>query len=198
MDSLELLYDHYKETINHSNQMQSKRNTLFVYVCIMELLNIIMLFFPELFSQVLFAYLKANYSITIDTVSVLLPSFVWTITLYVLVRYYQTTIYIERQYTYMAKLESEISDKIKFAEFKRESTFYLSNYPKVLDIIHVFYTWIIPIAILIINTVKIALEWVAHMNCATTIFNSVICIFIIVLSCSYLCFIHPPKTDNNQ
>lgn len=191
MNSTELLYDHYKETVKASIVMQTSRNRLFIYVCIIELLNFIMLLFPEIVSQALSAYLEQSYHIAIGAITSLLPTAIWIVALYVIVRYYQSMIYIERQYKYIGILEANLSERSQLECIERESSAYLADYPIALDMIHIFYTWVIPGSLVILNFIKIILEWKTYMCIGTTLMDTAICLFIALLSAFYLDCIHP-------
>lgn len=191
MDTIELLYDHYKETVGASTAMQTKRNALFVYVCVFELLNFVMLLFPHVINSVLSTILMENYKISLGDLLGLWPTAIWLINTYVLVRYFQTTIYVERQYPYIEMIETEIAKKTSLSCFDRESKTYLNNYPKVLDLIHIFYTWIIPVLLQVINTVKIVLEWKTSQSIIVTGVNTAIYLFLLVLTACFLSFMHP-------
>ena len=192
MDKTELLYDHYKETVKVSTDMQAKRNALFVYVCVFELLNFLMLLFPQVINSALSAFLLEAYKVSLSELLSLLPTGIWLITTYVLVRYFQTTIYVERQYPYIEVIEAEIAKETKLVCFDRESKAYLSNYPKVLDMIHIFYTWMIPILLQVINTVKIFLEWRSVQSPVIVWVDTAIYAFLFVLTILFLAFLHSP------
>lgn len=190
MDKIELLYDHYKETVKVSTDMQAKRNVLFVYVCVFEMINFIMLLFPQVINSALSSFLLDEYKISLSEMLCLLPTGIWLVTTYVLVRYYQTTIYVERQYPYIKVIEDEIAKETQLVCFNRESKTYLSNYPKVLDMIHIFYTWMIPILLQVINTVKIFLEWRSTQNTIVILVDTAMYIFLLVLTFYFLGFLH--------
>ena len=104
---------------------------------------------------------------------------------------YQTNIYIERQYKYIAVLEDKISTMLKETCFKRESDNYLEKYPIVLDLISIFYTWIIPLLIIIINIGKLWMEFRTASNLWSVIFDTLCCGFTAVLTIMYLAMMHP-------
>ena len=194
MDKIELLYDHYKESIKANTDMLAKRNLLFVYVCVFELLNCMMLFFPQAVNAMLSSFLKENYSIPANDLLGILPSVIWIIVTYILVRYFQSTIYVERQYPYIKSIEDEIAKETGLTCFDRESTAYLRGYPKVLDVIHFFYTWIILVQLLLINSAKIILEWLTIGSTAFAWVDSAIFVFSLILTIMFLAFLHsPPK-----
>ena len=198
MDKTELLYDHYKEAVKGSADMQAKRNALFVYVCIFELLNFLMLLFPQVIDSALSAFLLEVYKVSLSELLSLLPTGIWLITAYVLVRYFQTTIYVERQYPYIEAIEAEIAKETQLICFDRESKAYLSNYPKVLDMIHVFYTWMIPVLLQMVNTVKIFLEWRSMQSLAVVCLDTAIYMFLLVLTILFLVFLHVPAKPDEQ
>ena len=198
MDKIELLYDHYKETVKANTDMLAKRNLLFVYVCVFELLNCMMLVFPQAVDAILSSFLKENYSIPANELLGILPSLIWIIVTYILVRYYQTTVYVERQYPYVESIEDEIVKETGLTCFDRESTTYLRGYPKVLDMIHFFYTWVIPVLLLTINSVKIILEWIAIGSMAFTWVDSVIYVFSLILTVMFLVFLHSPRKSKSK
>lgn len=190
MEKIDLLYDHYKETVKLSLNMQKKRDTLFVVFCIFELLNFFMLLFPEKITASISQYIFSKYNVTFDFNIVILQSAIWTALSYIMIRYYQTNIYIERQYKYIDVLEDKISTMLKEPCFKRESDNYLEKYPIVLDLIYVFYTWIIPLLIIIINIGKILIEFRSVSNFWSVMFDTLCCIFTAILTIMYLAMMH--------
>ena len=190
MDKLELLYDHYKETVKLSLDAQTKRNKLFVFTCLYEMLNFIMLLFPKQVADGLVAFIKTQYKIAIEFSISFFQCAIWIAITYTLVRYLQTMIYVERQYQYIKVLEKEISQIIESPHFDRESNSYLDKYPKVLDLIHIFYTWAIPLLLIIINLLKVVLESMNGIILWPFIFSASCCCFCVVLSILYLAFVH--------
>lgn len=195
MEGATILYDHYKETMHMHLDMQKKRNTLFVAVCIAELLNLSMLLFPGEIGESVRKYIYTTYRVTFEFDPAYLQSAIWIVVTYALVRYFQTNIYIERQYGYIAMLEERLSQMLNEKCFDRESSNYLDEYPKVLDMIHVFYTWLIPISIVLVCVIKSIREWVHVTNYGCVVFDSVFSIFCVVLTILYLCMLHPRKKN---
>lgn len=109
MEKLDVLYDHYKETVHISLDTQKKRGTLFVVFCVLELLNFSMLLFPSEIAESISQYIYSTYEVTFNFNISLLQSAIWIVLSYTMIRYYQTNIYIERQYGYIALLEDKIS-----------------------------------------------------------------------------------------
>ena len=48
MDTLDVLYDHYKETFSLSKEAQGRRNKSFVILCVLEAVSFLLLIRPEM------------------------------------------------------------------------------------------------------------------------------------------------------
>ncbi len=129
MDDLELLYDHYKETFSLSKEAQARRNKNFVYLCILEALSFLILIKPKEIFELLNSGIKQEVNTTLVIGNAVLQTLIWVMITYVMIRYVQDVLYIERQYDYLEKLEKEISKKASVNAFERESTNYLRQYP---------------------------------------------------------------------
>ena len=141
---LDLYYDHYKETYDLSKQAQKRRNKLFVWLCVLEALSFLILIKPN----------------------VVLQTFLWIVIAYTTLQYCQDSLYIERLYPYLGKLEKEISGLSKSKIFEREGAGYLNNYPMVLNFADLFYKMFCPILFVGINSVRIIREWSGCMSLA--------------------------------
>ena len=191
MSELEILYDHYKDTYSLSKQAQDKRNKYFLFICIIEFTLFFFVFRPNETTSILLGLLS-NISNTHIALSVqVLQCFLWVILVYFSIRYCQSNLYEENQYKYLERLEIEISSKLSDFNLNRESGNYLDKYPKALDFIHIFYTWVFPVLYVIINFIKISSEWIFKQNVVISIIDSVFCIFCFILMYLYFIEIHP-------
>lgn len=193
MEKAEVFYDHYKETMHMHLDMQKKRNMLFVAVCIFELLNLFMLLFPNEIAKSITQYIHTTYQVVFNFNIASLQSAVWIALSYTIVRYFQSNIYIERQYSYIGILEDRLSEILDEPSFNRETDNYLNDYPKVLDLIHVFYTWVIPVSIIVLNIMKSVCEWRLMVDFWSVVFDTICSGFCIVLTVLYLMMLHPKK-----
>lgn len=159
MDSLEILYDHYKETCELSREAQNRRNKSFIGLCVLEALSFLVLIRPMDVLELFKSELKSKLDVTLNFGSNILQTLIWVSITYVMIRYVQDMLYIERQYTYMDTLEKEISKKGSVGVFNREGLHYRENYPMVLNFIDLFYKMLSPVLFLTINTIKIVSEW---------------------------------------
>ena len=95
------------------------------------------------------------------------------------IKYIQDTLYIERQYKFLSKLEQEISSQLDSAIFSREGDTYLDTYPMVLNFIELFYKMFMPVFFIFINSFRIYKEWHTLSNftlslvCDTVLFCTI-------------------------
>ena len=179
MEPLELLYDHYKETFNLSKEAQNRRNKGFLMLCILEAISFWLLIQPEKVFELLTDGINNGLDVTLSLSNTIMQTLLWIVTVYILIRYIQDVLYVERQYGYLSVLEKQISELNEIDIFKRESDNYLSNYPIVLNLIDLFYKTFMPILFIIINSVRIFMEWENAIRisialvCDTAIFSAV-------------------------
>lgn len=190
MDKNEILYDHYKETVKLNHDMARKRGALFVAAVLLELLNLALLLFPTIVMDSLSLYVDSQYQFKLDLSVNILQSTIWIAITYILVRYFQSNIYIERQYSYISKIEEQLAASLNEPLLKRESDSYLDNYPTVLNIIDFFYKWIVPILFIAINVFKIGNEVFCQGLNAGVAFDCVLCAGIVILIIFYLKMMH--------
>jgi len=141
--------------------------------------------------------LKDTYNIDISNQINIIQNLLWFVLLYFTMRYYQSNIYIERQYKYIHKLEEDIS-KLSGIEFYRESKSYLTYYPLVLDFVHILYTWIFPLLFEVVIIARIIMEYLSYSYIKVSLiidFAIFLCCF--VLTVLYIVAIHR-KTPINQ
>lgn len=189
MNELQILYDHYKDTYNLSKNMQDKRNKNFVILCVLEMIAFITFINSEYAYKILLDLINNNLENPINLSKSLIQTFLWIMILYFSVKYCQSNIYIERQYKYIERLEKTITNNIKDYTFNRESENYLEEYPFVLNFIDVFYTWIVPLLFIIVNTIRMFIE-IKSTNFNLLVFiDIIIYILILILSVSYMIFL---------
>jgi H+/gluconate symporter-like permease len=192
MEKLDVLYDHYKETFLLSSEAQKKRSVLFVSLAISITILFLFLIDSDGVIEIISDYLNNNFSVILSIRTAIIQTFVWVIVLYLFIRYFQTNIYIERQYSYIEQLEQDISKELKNI-FNRESQNYLKKYPKVLNTIDFIYKWAFPVLAILLIALKIISEWFQKNNIISCVIDSIIAIAIILLSVLYLIFLHPRK-----
>ena len=125
----------------------------------------------------------------------IIQTLIWLLIVYVMIRYIQDMLYIERQYTYLNKLEKEISNLTISGIFSREGENYQRNYPMVLNFIDLFYKMLMPILFALINIVRIHEEWIlSQESIIALVCDTILCAAIIVIDWFYFFEIHTKIT----
>ena len=148
MSNTEILYNHYKETVNETKKQENKRNHLFIIILIHILVLFLISFKPEsmcnTISDLLMDQWKMGFYFSINIVQIVLMISL----LYCVVRYYQINILIDKTYPYIHKIEEELTKQIS-NNFGREGKNYLSQYPKTQNIVYYSYKYIFPFLFII-------------------------------------------------
>jgi len=187
--SSEYLINHYNDTCEIQKNSISNRNRLFIFLC----LNMCVLYLFIISSDITVASIQSLLYNKFD-IDTLFPSTVflalsWSFFLYFSIRYIQTNISIERQYTYIHNIESDLQKQ--GLQIKREGSAYLKNYPFVLNYIDFLYKWVFPFVFIATVLLKIIIEIVKCTNIMGTAFDSIIAVLSLILWVSYLLFLHP-------
>ena len=144
MNNTEILYDHYKESVNEIKKQENKRNKLFILVLIHIFILFLISYRPEsmckVFSDFLMDQWKIGFYFSINTIQII----IMVSMLYCVVRYYQINVYIDKNYPYIHRLEKELSQDIGKC-FGKEGQNYLNDYPKTQNIVYYSYKYIFPI-----------------------------------------------------
>ena len=189
MNKTELLYDHYKETFSIIKDSIIQRNRFFVIVFLVMTLQFLFASSPNSISHLIISIIQKKYEIDISNQISTIQSLLWLLLLYLTMRYYQSTIYIERQYLYIHSIEEKISN-LKHIKFDRERKNYLSHYPKINDFIDFLYKWIFPIIYCFTIVYKIKNEIFSSKFTLLLFFNIVIFFICFILTILYMLFLH--------
>lgn len=184
MNNIEILYDHYKETINEIKKQENKRNHLFIII----LIHIFFLFLISLrpesvcntISDLLMEQWKMGFYFSINIVQIVLM----VTMLYCVIRYYQINIQIDKTYPYIHKIEEELSEQIS-NNFGREGKNYLKKYPKTQNIVYYSYKYIFPFLFIIALIYRFILNSTWN-NPLAKITEGIITIILIILNIVYV------------
>lgn len=185
MDSLELLYNHYKETMQLMQGAKVERDKYFLILCLLIALLFLLGIEPTGTASFIEAWLASVTGGSFSFGFNIIQSAVWLVLLFYTLKYYQRNIYVERQYAYLDKLERNIS-RLTNVIFNREGEEYSENYPCVLTMIDFFYKKFFPILYFAIVFYKIYLEVII----GHTFINCILAIPILVLTLAYFLFIN--------
>ncbi len=190
MEKIDILYDHYKESNSLNKEAQQDRGKYLKYLCLFIFINFIFLLYPNEVTNIINQILDKQYSATTTITYIIFQASLWALITYTLIQYLHKNIYIERQYLYLRTIEKEIGKIIGNNVFNREGDNYLENYPLILDILDMFYKWILPMLIIAVNGCKIYFEFVNNVCLFLKIFDSICFCFILLLIVLYLKMLH--------
>lgn len=177
-----------------SKQSQGHRNKLFVYLCVLEALSFLFLIRPDTALEVFAAGINAHFDTGLVFGNVILQTLLWILIAYVTVRYCQETLYVERLYPYLDKLEKVIMQESKTKIFEREGEAYQRDYPMVLNFIDLFYKMFCPVLFVGINIVRISMEWKGESITPALICDTAIFSVIFIVTWFYFFEIHSKIT----
>lgn len=147
---LDILHDHYKETVARQQQVEASRDRLFLLVIALYGLLSFEVGYPTSFNGVGGKIGIAGVEFT--PASVPLPALLdvtWAFTLAITLRYCQTALAIDRQYDYIHYLEEVISPLLGGENrYQREGKVYLHEYPPLLNLAWFAYWVVFPFLIL--------------------------------------------------
>jgi len=162
-DNLSLLHDHYKETFTLIREREAQRDKLFVWLLVIFALLAIEIQYPANFNGVLGHLKFAGNDIDLQQLPLSrLLNASWVFTAAFVLKYYQITKGVERQYDYLHMLEDRISGSLGDTDvYRREGRAYLEKYPLLLDWAWVYYTMLFPAAFAIAVVYLLAVECVS-------------------------------------
>ncbi|ADG82852.1 hypothetical protein [Thermincola potens] len=191
---VQVLYDHYKDTFAYLREYLKLRDKLFLFVLIVITAMFLQITLPTDPTKMVSNLISAKLGVTISLDKSFLDSMLWFALVSLVLRYFQTTTLIERQYDYLHKLEDSLTVNLGEKLIYREGTGYLENYPLFSSWAHFLYTVVFPILLISVVGVKIFLE---IRDCdkigLSVVLDTVFSIMILVSTALYLRLIHCKK-----
>ena len=184
MNNTEILYDHYKDTIEETKKQESRRNKLFIIILIHIFVLFLVSYKPESMCNVISDLLMEKwkmgfyFSINIIQIAIMISM------LYCVIRYYQINIQINRIYPYIHTIENELSKQIS-KNFTREGTNYLKEYPKTQNIVYFCYKYIFPVFYIIALIYRVVINNTWNSPVIKSI-EVIITILLIILNIVYM------------
>ena len=127
---LEILNDHYKDSFSHLQEFLRTRDKLFFYIIITITLMLYQIFSPleakDLIGHLITKALNLDKAVDASFIG----SIIWFALLALVVRYFQTVVYIETQYKYIHNLEDQLCPCYNNMAFTREGKTYLKDFKK--------------------------------------------------------------------
>lgn len=177
MESIELYYDHYKDTFEHLQSYLRKRDNYTIMLFIMVSVLSFQINEPQESIKLANAFIQSEFKdATIEFKyinTILLFVFLWLTILY-----YQINLLIEKTYKYIHKVEDNLSHSGEY-HITREGKNYLEHYPWLSFIVHRIYTILFPLLIILIIIFKLYYEYIQDY---TLLYIDAIAALLIVLS----------------
>ena len=177
MESIDLYYDHYKDTFEHLKGYLRKRDNYTAMLFIMVIVLSFQIQEPQESVKLANAFIQSEFKgVTIEFKyinSVLLFAFLWLTILY-----YQINLLIEKMYSYIHEVESNLSRNGDY-HISREGKSYLRHYPWLSFIVHRIYTILFPLLIILMSGIKIYYE---YKQSYVLLYVDAIAVFFIILS----------------
>lgn len=191
-----MLYDHYKGTNSLSKEAKKRRNKSFIVLCVLEAFSFLILIRPERAFELILDGINKEMNMTLQLSNTIIQTMLWILIAYVLIRYIQDMLYVERSYIYLDDLEKEILKLNSINIFNREGENYQQDYPMVLNFIDLFYKMLMPVFFMGINSVRIYKEWtVINKVSLALICDTVLFVAIFIITWFYFFEIHSKITD---
>lgn len=188
---LNILNDHYKDTFVWLQETRKQRDQLYVLVVAAAALLVFQLVSPKdaglAIGQIVSKQLGLQAPIDVS----ILGSLIWFALLGLSIRYFQTTISLERQYKYIHSLEEELCIVFDEKVFIREGKFYLTQFSEFSNLTWLLYSWASPALLVIVALAKIINEWTPTPTLTfTLLFNTIVAILILGLTVMYIRTVH--------
>lgn len=193
MDSekLQILSEHYSHTFDFLQSHLKKRDKLFMLVLMILAVMLFYIYIPLEVTNLVNQLIEKNLEINTHIDFLYIQSIIWFILLAIVIKYFQSVVFIERQYSYLHSIEELLSSEYEKSAFTREGKSYLSNYPAFLNWASFLYTILFPAILAVISTSKIVSEVKQYgINEPLIWFNALIFLFIIISLGLYFYGIH--------
>ncbi|HDL00700.1 MAG TPA: hypothetical protein ENH23_00510 [candidate division Zixibacteria bacterium] len=190
-DKLQVLSEHYSHTFDFLQTHLKKRDHLFLSTLLLLVVMLFQIYTPAEASNLLAQLIEKKLEVKTKIDLMYIQSIIWFVLLSVVIKYFQSVIFIERQYNYLHALEEQLSSEYNETAFTREGKSYLNNYPVFLNWASFLYTMLFPAILAVIITAKIVSEHQQYgINEVLVWFNVLIYIFIVISLALYLYGIH--------
>lgn len=163
---LEVLNDHYKETVADFKKTSRSRDWNFAASLVLLGLMVFQFVSPEQSQSLLTQIINSRLGIDAVLGVNLLGSLIWLALMFVLIRYFQAVINLEKQYNYSHELEEQLAKSYQGKAFTREGKSYLKDYPIFSKWVHFVYRTLFPLLLLLTLTAKVIAEWRADVHSA--------------------------------
>jgi len=178
---IEVLNDHYKDSFTHLREYLKLRDRLFLYVLLVFVGMFLLINGSESTYKIFSDIANEKLGATIAVNSKTIDSILWFILLSLVIRYYQTSILVERQYVYLSIVENELNSIIlKDYVFQREGKAYANYYKLFPEWAWIIYTFVFPALLILVSGYKLVREIFTYTKIELTIIMDVLFFFTIL------------------
>ena len=198
---LQLLAEHYKNSFDFLQIHLKQRNRLFLYVLCILVLMLFQLYTPQEASNIISQLISSKLKLSAPMNTLFIQSIIWFGLLATTLKYFQSVVFIERQYSYIHQLEEQLSEEYEKKAFTREGDSYQNDYPKLLEWASCLYTVFFPAILLIVSSLKIIGEYrMLGFKQILVWFNAIFFLCMAISSILYLIALHNKRSDaeNNR
>jgi len=195
-DPTSILYDHYKDTCSIISEAVKRRDRAMLFVIIAAGFFAFQTIFPSAADHAVTDYLSFKFGLTLQVDLSVIGNIVWLLVLLFTLRYFQTAVFVERQYAYLHQLEDKLNSAIGQEILTREGKSYLADYPWFSDWMWTLYTIIFPALLLFVTCMKISGEWVRVAGNGFSfglLVNSVLFVLLLISVALYVVVLHFKK-----
>ncbi len=194
---LEILSEHYTHTFDFLQTHLKKRDRLFMGVLLILIVMLFQIYTPEETSGLISQFISNKLDLKTPINFLYIQSIIWFVLLAMIIKYFQSVVFIERQYSYLHSLENLLSKEYEDRAFIREGTSYFKNYPVFLNWASFLYTTLFPAILAIVILSKIISEYNEYGFREVLIwFNGLFFVFIGISITLYLYVIHFKKEES--
>jgi len=156
--TIEIVYDHYKDTCAHNSEATKRRDRLMLFVVVALALLALQALSPVLANTTVADFLHFKFGVSLQPNLSIVGNVIWFLLMIFTVRYFQTVVSIERQYNYIHSIEDKINESLGGNHITREGKTYLNDYPYFSNWTYWLYMIIFPTLLFVVGTVKIFSE----------------------------------------
>jgi hypothetical protein len=191
---LQILSEHYTHTFDFLQSHLKKRDRLFMGVLLVLIVMLFQIYTPKEASGLITQLISNKLELKTPINFLYVQSIIWFVLLAIVIKYFQSVVFIERQYSYIHSLENILSKPYADGAFTREGGSYLKDYPVFLNWASFLYTILFPALLVAVILSKIISEY-RQYGCSEVLiwFNGLIFVFIAISIAFYLYVIHFKK-----
>ena len=191
---LKILSEHYNHTFDFLQSHLKSRDRLFMGVLLILIVMLFQIYTPKEASGLISQFISNKLELKTPINFLYVQSIIWFVLLAMVIKYFQSVVFIERQYSYIHSLENILSKQYGDRAFTREGTSYLSDYPVFLNWASFLYTILFPVILAIVILSKIISEYNEYGRGEVLIwFNGLVFVLIGISIVLYLYVIHFKK-----